>query len=84
MPYAVSFDEALKDAATAPPVERQEKLANLLKRDDVKKAHPSLEHLLPIHVGAGAAGGDTGTRIFTLVEGSLSWAQYRFGDVPTN
>ncbi|KAH0559879.1 hypothetical protein GP486_003599 [Trichoglossum hirsutum] len=81
MPYAISFDEALKDAATAPPAERQVKLADLLKREDARKAHPSFEHLLPIHVGAGAAGVDAGTRLFTLVEGSLSWAQYRFGDV---
>jgi 4,5-DOPA dioxygenase extradiol len=82
--YAVSFDEALKDAAAASAVERQEKLADLLKREDVRDAHPSLEHLLPIYVGAGAAGGDAGERIFTLMEGSLSWAQYRFGDVSAN
>jgi 4,5-DOPA dioxygenase extradiol len=82
VPYAISFDEALKDAATAPPAERQKKLADLLKREDARKAHPSFEHLLPIHVGAGAAGRDTGMRLFTLVEGSLSWAQYRFGNVP--
>ncbi|KAI9768969.1 MAG: hypothetical protein M1840_004565 [Geoglossum simile] len=83
-PYAVSFDKALKDAATAPAVERQRMLADLLKREDARNAHPSFEHLLPIHVGAGAAGGDLGARIFTLVEGSLSWAQYRFGDAPAN
>jgi 4,5-DOPA dioxygenase extradiol len=82
--YAASFDKALKDAVTAPAVERQGKLAGLLEREDARKAHPSFEHLLPIYVGAGAAGGDAGDRIFTLVEGSVSWAQYRFGDVPAN
>ncbi|KAH0538225.1 hypothetical protein FGG08_005194 [Glutinoglossum americanum] len=84
MPYAISFDEALHSAAIAPPAERQGKLAGLLKREDAREAHPSFEHLLPIHVGAGAAGNDVGTRIFTLVEGGLSWAQYRFGNVPSS
>ncbi len=35
----------------------------LLKRSDAKAAHPSLEHLLPIHVAVGAAGSDVGERL---------------------
>ncbi|KAL4883942.1 Extradiol ring-cleavage dioxygenase, class III enzyme, subunit B [Aspergillus karnatakaensis] len=81
MPYTVSFDEALKDAATKPPTERAQALIDLLKRGDARQAHPSFEHLLPIHIGAGAAEDDVGKRLFTLKEGSLSWAQYRFGEV---
>jgi 4,5-DOPA dioxygenase extradiol len=30
---------------------------------------------------AGAAGSDPGKRIWTFPEGSLNWAQYRFGSV---
>ena len=56
-------------------------MSALLERDDARKAHPSLEHILPIHIGAGAAGSDLGERLWTLPEGSLSWAQYRFGSV---
>lgn len=82
MPYTVSFDEALKEAVTTAPAERQKAMADLLKRPDARQAHPSFEHLLPIHIGAGAAGEDLGKRLWTLKEGSLSWAQYRFGDVP--
>lgn len=56
-------------------------MAALLTRSDARRAHPSFEHLLPIHIGAGAAGKDMGKQLWTLPEGSMSWAQYRFGDV---
>jgi aromatic ring-opening dioxygenase catalytic subunit (LigB family) len=81
MPYAVSFDEATKDAVTTAPDKRQKAMAELLKRPDARQAHPSFEHLLPIHIGAGAAGEDLGKRLWTYPEGSMSWAQYRFGEV---
>ena len=81
LPYTSSFDEALKDAATVSPADREQKMADLLKRPDARQAHPSFDHLLPIFVGAGAAGDDVGTRLWTLKDGSMSWAQYRFGDV---
>lgn len=81
LPYAVSFDEALKEAATTAPAERQKALSDLLKRPDARQAHPSFEHLLPIHIGAGAAGEDLGKRTWTYPEGSMSWAQYRFGEL---
>lgn len=81
LPYAVSFDEALKEAVTATPDKRQKAMADLLKRPDARQAHPSFEHLLPIHIGAGAAGEDLGERTWTLPEGSMSWAQYRFGQI---
>ena len=81
LPYTSSFDEALKDAVTAAPEERQQRMADLTKRPDARQAHPSFEHLLPIYVGAGAAGEAVGKRLWTLKEGCMSWAQYRFGDV---
>jgi aromatic ring-opening dioxygenase catalytic subunit (LigB family) len=58
MPYAVSFDEAVKEAVEQPVEQRQQAMATLLKRPDARKAHPSFDHLLPIHIGAGAAGDD--------------------------
>ena len=81
MPYTTSFDEALKDAVTSLPAEREQRMANLLKRSDARQAHPTFDHLLPIFVGAGAAEDDVGERLWTLQEGSMSWAQYRFGEV---
>ncbi|PWY90440.1 aromatic ring-opening dioxygenase LigB subunit [Aspergillus sclerotioniger CBS 115572] len=82
LPYTVSFDEALKEAVTKKdPAEREKAMADLLKRPDARQAHPSFDHLLPIHIGAGAAGDDVGRRLWTLKEGSMSWAQYRFGSI---
>ncbi|KAL8794801.1 MAG: hypothetical protein Q9195_002629 [Heterodermia aff. obscurata] len=82
LPYTVSFDEALKEAVTGSSCGRADRMAQLLKRPDAKRAHPTLEHLLPIFVGAGAAAEDEGTRLWTLTEGSVSWACYRFGNLP--
>ncbi|KAK5130598.1 hypothetical protein LTR08_001917 [Meristemomyces frigidus] len=81
MPYAVSFDEALKEAVQQDPEQRQKAMTQLLRRPDVRRAHPTVEHLLPIHVAAGAAGADAGKQLWTLAEGSFSWAQYRFGKI---
>lgn len=82
MPYAVSFDEALKEAVEQGDADAREKaMVALLKRSDARRAHPTFEHLLPIYVAAGAAGDDKGSQLWTLPEGSMSWAQYRFGDV---
>lgn len=79
--YVVSFDEALKEAAGASPETRQQTMSAVMGRSDTRETHPSLEHILPMHVAAGAAGSDRGERLWTLAEGSLSWAQYRFGKV---
>ena len=79
--YAISFDKALKEAAAAKPEERQAKMSTLLKRSDARKAHPTLDHILPAHIAAGAGGEDLGEQLWTMPEGSVSWAQYRFGKV---
>jgi len=81
MPYTVSFDEALRAAVTSNGFERERTMTQLLERPDARQAHPTFDHLLPIFVGAGAAGDDPGKRVWTLAEGGLSWAQYRFGQV---
>lgn len=62
--------------------EKVRALERLVKRSDAKKAHPSLEHLMPVIVAAGASEeGEKGERLWTLVEGGGSWAQYRFGEL---
>ena len=83
MPCTSSFDEALKDAATSAPADREHVMASLLERPDARQAHPTFDHLWPIFVGAGAAGDDIGKRLWTLEEGSMSWAQCRFGKLST-
>ena len=79
--YGDSFDKALKEAAESKPEARTERMLKLLDRSDARQAHPTFEHLLPVFIGAGAAGEDSGKQLWTLVEGSMSWAQYRFGEV---
>ncbi|ETN40021.1 uncharacterized protein HMPREF1541_04296 [Cyphellophora europaea CBS 101466] len=80
--YAESFDMALKEAVERQPgEERDREMKALLQRRDARQAHPTFEHLLPIHVGVGAAGSDQGRMLWTKVEGSMSWGQYRFGEV---
>ncbi|OXV07420.1 hypothetical protein Egran_04817 [Elaphomyces granulatus] len=78
LPYVVSFDEALKGAATTPPSQREKALADLMKRPDARQAHPTFDHLLPVHIAAGAAGEDHGERIWTMMEACFSWAQFKF------
>ncbi|KAF3932572.1 hypothetical protein ABW20_dc0105669 [Dactylellina cionopaga] len=80
-PYAFTFDEALKQAVVTKPEERQATMSALIRRSDARQAHPTLEHLLPIHVSAGAAGSDLGEQLWTFPEGSVNWAQYRFGKI---
>jgi len=83
-PYAVAFDEAVKEAVTGFTGKgRQERMAALLKRPDARKAHPGFDHLLPIYVAGGAAEHDQAEQVFTRVESSLAWGQYRFGEMPT-
>ncbi|KAI0019051.1 Extradiol ring-cleavage dioxygenase, class III enzyme, subunit B [Xylariomycetidae sp. FL0641] len=82
LPYTVSFDEALREAVEAPPHERPARMREVTGRPDARLAHPSFDHLMPLYVAAGAAGEDVGRRTWTLHEGSMGWAQYRFGDVP--
>ncbi|KAI1140639.1 LigB-domain-containing protein [Hypoxylon sp. FL0543] len=84
MPYTVSFDEALKDAVESPPSERQARMREVAKRPDARQAHPRFDHLMPVYVAAGAAGDDAGKRTWTLHEGSMGWAQYRFGQVSSS
>ena len=80
--YAVAFDDALKEAVeTSPGEKRDENMVGLLKRPDARKAHPTFEHLLPAHIGVGAAGNDSGKQLWTMPEMSMSWAQFRWGEV---
>lgn len=84
LPYTASFDEAMKEAATAPFEDgrREKAVVELVKRVDARQSHPHMDHLMPFHVAAGAAAEDNGKQLFTFWESSMSWAQYRWGDVP--
>lgn len=59
-PVAQAFDTWLGAAATAPPAERDRRLAAWTEAPAARQSHPREEHLLPLMVVAGAAGEDPG------------------------
>jgi len=74
------FDAWLGDAVTRPdPAERDRLLAGWEAAPGARAANPREEHLLPLHVAAGAAGPDRGIRTLTdRVMGAVESA-FRFG-----
>ncbi|RPA82992.1 LigB-domain-containing protein [Ascobolus immersus RN42] len=82
-PYTKPFDDALTEAVVrGTGEEREGKLVELLRRQDARKAHPTFEHILPVHVAAGAAAGERGKKLFDMPQGSMAWSMFRFGEVP--
>lgn len=80
-PFTPEFnDAAVKAVTTSTGEKREEDLRGLYKRQDLRLAHPSLEHLMPLAVCCGAAGDDIGECLFKTVEfGALGWASFCFG-----
>lgn len=58
------FDDWLAETVAAPAAERAERLAHWDGAPEARACHPREEHLLPLHVCAGAAGADAGERIY--------------------
>ena len=59
----VEFDRWLGDATTrSDPAERDQMLAQWAAAPGARDANPREEHLIPLHVVAGAAGDDTGVK----------------------
>jgi len=62
-PHGLEFDRWLTDAATrADSAERDALLAAWDKAPGAREANPREEHLIPLHVVAGAAGNDRGIK----------------------
>ncbi|KAJ2720483.1 hypothetical protein GGI07_004566 [Coemansia sp. Benny D115] len=77
--YVDPFDKEI-EAAVLKPVgkDRNAALEALEHSDLLRRAHPSLDHLLPLHVAAGAAtGASTPEKLFDHYELSLSWSCYK-------
>src|SRR3546814_10714682 len=66
-PVSDSFDAWRTAAATADPATRDAALANWADAPGARQSHPvgGEEHLLPLMIAAGAAGGGKGARIFS-------------------
>jgi aromatic ring-opening dioxygenase catalytic subunit (LigB family) len=73
------FDAWLLDTLTGDPADREAALAGWASAPAARAAHPREEHLLPLHVAAGAAAGEPGERLLRdEVLGSVQSA-FRFG-----
>lgn len=76
---SVAFDDWLTDAVALPAGARTTALMAWEQAPSARASHPEEEHLLPLHVVAGAAGDDAGTRALSdRVLGSAQSA-YVFG-----
>ncbi len=78
-PAAEAFDQWLTEIVSLPPSGRDEALRNWSQAPGARLAHPDAEHLLPLHVVAGAAGCDRGRRAFHTVAMGVPLAGYVFG-----
>jgi aromatic ring-opening dioxygenase catalytic subunit (LigB family) len=78
-PIAEAFDAWLRDAATREPADRDRALARWTDAPSARLAHPREEHLLPLHVIAGAAGADRGVLGFGGTFAGLRLSAYHYG-----
>ncbi|MBV1866650.1 MAG: dioxygenase [Marinosulfonomonas sp.] len=76
----LEFDKWLSDAAcNTDPDERNRLLAGWAKAPGATDAHPREEHLIPLHVVAGAAGADIGQKTLEDVVLGAVESAYQFG-----
>lgn len=74
------FDRWLTQAATHPdPLEREALLRGWAEAPGARDANPREEHLMPLHVAAGAAGADPGVKILEDRVLGVVESAFRFG-----
>jgi aromatic ring-opening dioxygenase catalytic subunit (LigB family) len=78
-PVATAFDQWLQDACCRPAAERDRALTSWTKAPAARQAHPREEHLIPLHVVAGAAGDDKGVVAWAGKLVGLDLSAYSFG-----
>jgi aromatic ring-opening dioxygenase catalytic subunit (LigB family) len=77
---SLRFDDWLTEAVADPDAERRNaKLADWAQAPSARACHPREEHLLPLHVAAGAAGGDVGRHVFSDKIAGKALSGYQFG-----
>lgn len=81
-PAAEAFDRWLAEVVVLPEAERNQALQNWSQAPGARLAHPDAEHLLPLHVVAGASGSDLGVVAFRDVAMGVPLAGYVFGNKP--
>jgi len=75
------FDAWLGESLAASPSDRCRRLIGWQEAPAARIAHPREEHLLPLHVAAGAAGSDAASLIYHEDDllGTMTVSSYRFG-----
>jgi aromatic ring-opening dioxygenase catalytic subunit (LigB family) len=79
-PPSDAFDAALTEAVCLPSARlRNERLGAWSALPQARNCHPREEHLLPLMVAAGAAGDDSGRRIFSDHVMNVAVSAFQFG-----
>lgn len=73
------FDAWLAETIALPRAEREARLVDWSRAPGGRESHPREEHLLPLHVVAGAAGDDAGTRVLDDVVLGSAQSAFLFG-----
>lgn len=77
---ATAFEAFLHEAIAQPdPAVRNRLLTEWAQAPAARQAHPQEDHLLPLMVVAGAAGGDKGQQVFVDHVMKVPMASYQFG-----
>ncbi|CAG8472242.1 9207_t:CDS:2 [Ambispora gerdemannii] len=78
--YATTFDKDVTDIIkNSRGKELENKLIDLKNHRLLKKAHPTTDHLVPLHVAAGAAGEDKGEKLYHDIYSGLSSSAFCWG-----
>jgi aromatic ring-opening dioxygenase catalytic subunit (LigB family) len=72
------FDHWLRRVMEAPVAARNEALIAWAKAPATRIAHPHADHLIPLHVAAGAASDDAGVCVFSDRIADIATSVYRF------
>jgi aromatic ring-opening dioxygenase catalytic subunit (LigB family) len=79
VPVAETFDAWLRETMALAQPERDRRLTAWEQAPSARAAHPREEHLIPLHVAAGAAGADRAVVGFNGTFGGLRMSSYHFG-----
>ncbi|RYY99644.1 MAG: dioxygenase, partial [Comamonadaceae bacterium] len=76
-----AFDRWLAQSLAAPRAERDTHLIDWASAPSARLAHPREEHLIPLMVAVGAAGGEAAERIYHEDDfmGGIAVSSFRFG-----
>ncbi|KAJ1723924.1 hypothetical protein LPJ53_001779 [Coemansia erecta] len=75
--YVPLFDKEIEAALRSS--DRRQAVIDLEHSDYLRRAHPTLEHLLPLHVAVGAAkDAKTVNKMLEAYQVSMSWSCYKF------